>query len=182
MNISNSITLHFRWSSFHPSSQFLIHAPFCPDHFLKPSKSSLSFMNFQSPKAGYGTTTIIHQDFHTPWTIITKNTFPSHKTKMKKSHKVVPSSMIGLQDATKREGSRFSRQYTDSNHSHILHQINLNYLARNSCRNMVRFWVNLSLFFESKLRITSAISLSKHRESRWCWSIGCKWTNPSYMT
>lgn len=50
----------------------------------------------------------------------------------------------------------------------------LSYLTRNSCLNMVRFCVNLSLFFESKLRVTSAINLSKHNESRWCWSAGCK--------
>lgn len=40
------------------------------------------------------------------------------------------------------------------------------YFTRNSCLNTVRFWVNLSLFFESKLLVTSAISLSKHCESR----------------
>lgn len=51
-----------------------------------------------------------------------------------------------------------------------------NYLTRNSCLKTVRFWVNLSLFFESKLRVTSAISLSKQRASRWCWSTGCKMT------
>lgn len=47
------------------------------------------------------------------------------------------------------------------------------YFTRKSCLNMVRFWVNLSLFFESKLRLTSAINLSKHTERRWCWSTGC---------
>jgi hypothetical protein len=51
-----------------------------------------------------------------------------------------------------------------------------NYLTRNSCLKTVRFWVNLSLFFESKLRVTSAISLSKQRASRWCWSTGCRMT------
>lgn len=48
-----------------------------------------------------------------------------------------------------------------------------NYFTRNSCLKTVRFWVNLSRFFESKLRVTSAISLSKQRESRWCWSTDC---------
>ena len=51
---------------------------------------------------------------------------------------------------------------------------NRSYLTRNSCLKTVRFWVNLSLFFESKLRVTFSISLSKQRASRWCWSTGCK--------
>lgn len=47
------------------------------------------------------------------------------------------------------------------------------YLTRNSCLNTVRFWVNLSLFFESKLRVTSVMSFSKQRERRGCCSGGC---------
>lgn len=100
----------------------------------------------------------------------------SYKTKMKKSNKVVLSSMIGLHGATRKECSRFSKKIIYRYQTLIFTCINLNYLARNSCRNMVRFWVNLSLFLESMLRATSAMSLSKHEESRWCWcwSIGCK--------
>lgn len=43
-----------------------------------------------------------------------------------------------------------------------------NYLARKLVLNFVRFWVNLSLFFASKLLVTSAMSWSKHDESRCC--------------
>ena len=48
------------------------------------------------------------------------------------------------------------------------------HFARKSCLNVVRFWVNLSLFFGSKLLVTSVMSLSKHCERRCCWSKGCK--------
>lgn len=47
------------------------------------------------------------------------------------------------------------------------------YLVRNSCLKMVRFCVNLSLFFDSRLRLTSDMSLSKVTERRCCWSGGC---------
>ena len=47
------------------------------------------------------------------------------------------------------------------------------YFTRKSCLKIVKFWVNLSRFFESKLLDTSPISLSKHNERRWCWSDGC---------
>ena len=49
----------------------------------------------------------------------------------------------------------------------------LQLLGTESVLNLFRFWENLSLFFESRLRVTSAISLSKHRESLWYWSGGC---------
>lgn len=42
------------------------------------------------------------------------------------------------------------------------------YLVRNSCLKMVRFCVNLSLFFDSRLRLTSDMSLSKVTERRCC--------------
>lgn len=51
--------------------------------------------------------------------------------------------------------------------------IALSYFALKSCLNTVKFCVNLSLFFGSSVRVTSAISLSKHPASRCCWSGGC---------
>lgn len=62
--------------------------------------------------------------------------------------------------------------WADDSSSNLITR-NLHYLTRNSCLNTVRFWVNLSLFFESKLRVTSAISFSKQRERRGCWSTAC---------
>lgn len=50
----------------------------------------------------------------------------------------------------------------------------MSYLVRNSFLNLVKLLENLSRFFWSKLRVISAISLSKHRERRCCWSAGCK--------
>lgn len=51
--------------------------------------------------------------------------------------------------------------------------VDLVHFARKSCLKMVRFCVNLSLFLGSRVRVTSAMSLSKHPASRCCWSGGC---------
>ena len=48
----------------------------------------------------------------------------------------------------------------------------LPYLALKSCLNMVKLCVNLSLFLDSSVRVTSAMSLSKQPASRRCWSGG----------
>lgn len=102
-NISNPITLHFRWLPFYPSTSFLVHDPFCPTHFLTSSKSFHHLWTLNHPNLSIKRVIRYHQKytaiFHTAWTVITKNTFVT-RPKWRNRIKWFFFSMIGLQGAT----------------------------------------------------------------------------------